>query len=374
MSKHIIPWLERPRNSVNIEKLMLRIACACIKERGDLYHLGQWCVTSRKTMKLPTWAPDFTSGICELAVKYASEGTSRLIQGSYNICGELLCLDCHLLDSIEWSHSIEDCSDLESIIEIVRGVERIIGERGEYGLFQEYIVSREGWASRKSFQVSRQELLQQLSQAEQILRKSTCCPASCLEQLRLVHDSVQRQSAAAFQSSQLIIEALWLLLNPSSPTRKRSTCLGEHLFLAWLYLASMEAHKDFQIDCANLPKAYGGLIYALMPTVMSGMERSDKDKVVEWTTKFTHEHLIQTKISQPEKECIFVTKRRLFGRTAAGEAHKGDVVSFLEGGWVPNILQRHEQFYSIKSFAYIEGLTEIKMKPANWEIERICLR
>ena len=348
---------------------MLRTASTCIEERGDLFHLGQWCVASRKTMNLSTWVPDFTSGICELAVEYASESTSRLIQGSYNICGELLCLDSHLLDTIVWSHSIDDCGDLESIIAIVQGLERIFRQQGERGLFLEYVVSREGWAAKTSPEESKQEILRQLSQGHDILSELRWCSETCLEQFRLVHDSVKRQSASS--SCQLIIEALWLLLNPSSRSRTRTTARpGEHLFLAWLYFASMVAQGDSRIRCADLPKAYGSFVSAFI-SIMFGIQRS---QVVEWTTDVVQEHLLQTKISQCEKECIFVTERGFLGRTVAGEASEGEVVSFLGGGWTPYILQRHEQFYSIKSFAYIEGLAEIGGKPANWEITRICLR
>lgn len=373
MSKHKIPWLEESSSRTDIEKLMLRTAWACIEERGDLYHLGQWCVTSRKRMNLPTWAPDFTSGTCELAVEYASEGTSKLIEGSYNPCGELLCLDAHLLDTIEWSHDINSHGDLQDILEIVQGLERIFRRQGKGGVFQEYAVPREGWIPRDSPENSKQELLRQLLQAHSVLRTSTWCPESCLDQLKVAHNSVERQSASP--SCQLVIEALWLLLNPSSRIRERYTnSPGEHLFLALLYVVSMQARQGFSISCAELPKAYGVFIFALMPVVLLGVQCSDEREVIEWTTKFIREHIIRTKISGYEKECVFVTKRGFLGRTAAGEASKGDVISILGGGWTPYILKQNEQFYSLKSFAYIEGLAEIRKKPANWKIERICLR
>ena len=208
LSKCPIPWLQKNDYDIDLKKLMWKTACTCIEERRDLYHLGQWSVTSRKTMNLPTWVPEFSAGICELAGKNASSTTARLVDGSYNICGNLLCLNAHLLDTIEWTHDIRDHGDLHSIFKIVQYLDQFFHESGECGLFGSYAATREGWIARKPAAIIKQETIRQLSEAEAILEKICWYPKAHLTHLRCAQRLVEQNMMPAYSDNQVIIEAL----------------------------------------------------------------------------------------------------------------------------------------------------------------------
>lgn len=135
--------------NVHIEELMEKTARICIQDRNDLYHLGPWCVASRKMMNLPTWVPDFTTGNCELACEYAFVETSRLIDGSYKICGKCMYLNCHLLDTIERVYTVGQRGDIENITVAIMDLETFFRERGDAGFFGKYVASRERWTERR---------------------------------------------------------------------------------------------------------------------------------------------------------------------------------------------------------------------------------
>ena len=376
LSKCTIPWLQKNDYDIDVKELMWKTACACIEERRDLYHLGQWCITSRKTMNLPTWVPEFTAGICELAVQHASRITGGLVDGSYNICGKLLCLNVHLLDTIEWTHDIKDHGDLHSIFKIVQYLDQLFRENDECGLFGSYAASREGWIARKSAAMIKRETVRQLSEAEAIFEKICWYPKAHLEHLRYAQRLVEQDMMPAYSDNQVIMEALWALLNPSSPTLKRTPApAGERLFLAWLYLMSLQTqkHEGVSIETASLPQAYGSFLLAILPVVTYGNTGADAKEVIAWTSKFISGHSLKTSISLCETECVFVTRKGFLGRTVAGEACKGDMIAFLGGGWTPYILERSAHFYKVKSFAYIEGVEKIAKLPAHCRIGRICL-
>lgn len=365
LTKLPIPWFERKRPSVPIEKLLRRTSRACIEQRDDIYHLGLWCIPSRRSLKaanLPSWVPDYTTGTCELAVQDASQAMSTLVGGTYEISGDNLYLNAHLLDTIEWSHDVGDCGDIENIMEIVVQLDERYKDNN--GLFGGYSAYHEGWIAASSPDEARRKTMVELSQAESILQDIPGYPTELLQELWIAKQNVYHGRTNTPDHTPRMLEILWSLLNPKTQFNTQTkSCLGEQLFLAWLYMTSRMATKKGTIHTGEMPNAYGNLMRTLLPLGLSGTGPPNAT-----------EHLSKTHISQCETECVFVTKRGFLGRTVANEVKPGDVVAFLQGGWTPYILEKKKDFFKIKSFAFVEGLSQLKTLAPGSKIERICLR
>jgi hypothetical protein len=123
-----------------------------------------------------------------------------------------------------------------------------------------------------------------------------------------------------------------------------------------------------------MPRAYGNFILALIPLILSGGTNANHLDTIDKVSKFAYEHLEKTTVSRCEAECIFMTERGFLGRTVVGKANSGDIVAFLQGGWTPYILNKKREFFSIESFAFVEGLSHLKSLAPGSKIERICLK
>ncbi|WPG99082.1 Hypothetical protein R9X50_00189000 [Acrodontium crateriforme] len=199
------------------DELMIHTARICITDRKDLYHLGQWSVTSRKgSSSLPTWAPDFTTGICEAAVEFASLEFSRLINGAYEIDHRNLYLNCHILDKIVRVYKIGDCGDSERIFPAVKDLEDFFRTTRIGSLFSSYIASNEDWNHRNQSRRATQEASKQLSEAKAIVNSIPDYPLAWYQGLTWEND----EPGTVVDSDKILnIEALWSLLNPQSPAR-----------------------------------------------------------------------------------------------------------------------------------------------------------
>jgi hypothetical protein len=379
LTKRPIAWFEQKRPSVTIEELLRRTAQGSIEQRNDLFHLGMWSIPSRRSSKiasLPSWIPDYTTGVCELGAQDAAADTSTLVGGKYEIKGDSLYLNAHLLDTVKWCHVVEDCGDIENITEIVYQLDELYEDTN--GLFGGYRAYHEGWIKASSSDEIRRKTMVELSQAESILQDIPGYPKHWLQELWNAKQDVYIGRSHTTDHKPRMLEELWSLLNP----KMQMTTLvkpppGEQLYLAWLYLTSwMTENKGCPRTrhTGEMPRSYGNLIRALLPLCLCSAEHPNAADYIDWGFKFGNEHLRRTHISQMETECVFATKRGFLGRTVANEVEPGDVVAFLQGGWTPYILEKKQGFFKIKSFAFVEGLSKLEALAPGSKIERICLR
>ena len=355
---------------ISIEELMRKTVWACIQERRDLYYLGLWCVASRKAMNLPSWAPDFTTGVCELACEHASSEMSRLINGLYEVANEKMYLNCHMLDTIENVYTIEHGAGVEHISTIISHIGEFFDKKGVAGLLQKYVTFQEGWVEEppenEDFEDSEQS-----STVESILKRIPGYSDALIDLVWDVGKTEDQQLQPHTRRDNFVIEALWSLLNPKSSVRHPpSAPPGEPLVLTLLYLISNLRSKT-QISPATLPNPYSNYIRALIPAMLLLFARAKH--TLDWVQDFMDSHMEKSLMSISELECIFLTSRGFLGRTTAGDVCQGDVVSLLGGGWTPYILQRQQSNYKIRTFAYVEGLYKLNRLPENCKIERIRL-
>jgi hypothetical protein len=181
--------------------------------------LGLRCLPSRKAVNLPSWVPDYTTGACELAIQNASYTTSRLVDKKYEISGDCLHLNAHLLDTVEWSHVVEDCGDIENIMNIIFELDEHFKEAN--GILAEYRAYHEGWIEASSPDEVRRKTMIELSKAESILQDMPGYPKQWLKHLWDGRQQLYQRRDRTPDHRPTMLEALWSLLSPETTMTTR---------------------------------------------------------------------------------------------------------------------------------------------------------
>ena len=90
-----------------VEELFNKVASFIINDRNDLYLWGNKSTLGKRTLKIPTWVPEWTGHTDDFATEYYNPTFSRLVRGNYSIYGATLHVDVHILDTIEFCWPLE---------------------------------------------------------------------------------------------------------------------------------------------------------------------------------------------------------------------------------------------------------------------------
>ena len=341
-----------------IEELFVNVASFIINDRNDLYLWGNKSTLGKRTLKIPTWVPEWTGHTDDFATEYYNPTFSRLVRGNYSIYGATLHVDVHILDTIEFCWPLES----EDITQVVSELEHLFKRKGST-LLDRYIGG--------DLKLNRDEDLNDLTPNNRrlhslanifaIISMLKSCPNTLLQTL----SNIGKLDDDNFEDSMLNIEAFWSAMNPTTMLRLATPVpRGEQLFISWLCMTGLR-QKNFNIK--DIAKGYGYWFIACLDMMTN-------DSTLDFLKRLCVEHLARSaRLPDVEDECVFVTKEGYFGRSRLGEVRKGHVVAIVGGGYVPYILEKRDKNYALVSHAYVEGLMGLRELPTWMSIQRIGL-
>lgn len=354
-----------PDYSKSIEEVFYEAASHIIRLRKDLYLWSNKTLMSRRTMpKLPSWVPEWTMESCEEALEFARPEFSRCLSGNPAIRGNALLVNGHLLDEIDTIYAIKDEKD---VLELVIRLEEWLKQRDNsmfgayYGDFQNLADQTMSGSATASDRLREENK----SEASQLLSKFQDVPPILAD---IIHNTAFK-AGHSLDDKQLNIEALWSTLTAVFNRRiKMPKPLGYRLFLAMLYVLPRLAWTHGNVQ-GGLPKGFDIWIIAAACLLS---EKTKSDLLTEiFSEHFERYDRFRHMLME---DCLFVTKKGIFGRAPAEAVKQGQIVAILGGAYVPFLLKKSESHYELISHAYLEGIMSIESLPANWKVNRIEIK
>jgi hypothetical protein len=125
-----------PDYTKTTQQVFLEAATCIIRDRKDLYLLGNKILFAKRTMPdVPTWVPEWTGPTTESSTEHYSTNLSQCLDGKIDIQGRSLFVNALLLDSIECVYPI---ADDEMILQAFSGIKREFA-KADKSLFDAYI-------------------------------------------------------------------------------------------------------------------------------------------------------------------------------------------------------------------------------------------
>lgn len=341
-----------------LSSVFVEAATCIISDRQDLYLWGSKSSYSNRTRKdLPSWVPEWTGVNCEEAIEYFRHGQEFkcLLPGNYDIHGQSLHVDSHIVDEIEFSAPVDT---EEQIIDVMLDLH----QRG-FDFFGRYMGGAvEGEPSHET--VHLESDLRQSNMVDVFWVVFTFSRVSDL--LINVLAGLFKARYHPLDQAQLNIEALWAVLTPITSLRPQTKCKPpcERLFLMALLFLAFDAGRRGRCSIPHgRPKMYSQwAIAAIILMNTSG----------DSLTELLFEHLSRSNMK--EQEQVFFTKKGYFGRARLPNLKRDCVVAIIGGAWIPYILEPCDRHYRLYSHAYVEGIMNWKRLPRSALVEQIELK
>jgi hypothetical protein len=350
----------RPDYTKTTQQVFLEAATCIIRDRNDLYLLGNKILFVKKTMlDIPTWVPEWTGPTTESSTEHYSTSLSQCLDGGIEIQGRSLFVNALLLDSIERVYSI---TDDDMILQAFLGIKQEFAKSGK-SLFDAYVAENRYHSASASAKCSRDSWADNLGQAFALITRLPHVPQLLLEIL----SDLGRFTPHTLDGTTLNVESLWSAMVPHSRLRPQTEVpICEKLFLAaQIILALEETIRTGVMHTGELPKGYG-------PWMMAAALIVHTDICL--TSAFQEMYEKHTLRSNTEDECIFITSLGYLGRAPYPAISRGQVITMLGGGYVPYILERHHNHYKLISHAYVEGIMHWRRIPNGMAVERLEIR
>lgn len=341
-----------------LSSVFVEAATCIISDRQDLYLWGSKSLYSNRTMRdLPSWVPEWTGINCEEATEYFHHGSEfkRLLPGNYDIRGQSLHVDSHIVDEIVFSAPVDT---EEQIIDVMLNLH----QRG-IDFFGRYV----GGATESKSSHGTAHL-------EPNLRQSNIVDVFwIILTFSRVSDRLINVLAGLFKARdhpldqyQLNVEALWAVLTPTTILRPQVKCKlpCERLFLiALLFLAFSTGGWGRHSIPGGRPKMYSR--WAIAAVILM---KTSGDCLVE----LMFEHLSRSNMKAQEH--FFLTRKGYFGRASLPNLKRDCVVAIIGGAWIPYVLEPCDGHYRLYSHAFVEGIMNWERLPRCALVQRIELK
>lgn len=350
----------RPDYTKTTQQVFLEAATCIIRDRNDLYLLGNKILFVKRTMlDIPTWVPEWTGPTTESSTEHYSANLSHCLDGGIEIQGRSLFVNALLLGSIERVYPI---TDDDMILQAFLGIKQEFAKTGK-SLFDAYVADNRYHSASVSAKCSRDSWVDNLGQAFALITRLPYVPQLLLEIL----SELGRFTPHTLDGAALNVESLWSAMVPHSRFRRQTKApICEKLFLAaQIILALTKTSITGAIDTRGLPKGYGqwmmaaALIFNTNICLTSALQ------------EIYSEHAFR---SNTKDECIFITSLGYLGRAPYPAISSGQTITILGGGYVPYVLERHGNHYKLISHAYVEGIMHWQSIPDGMAVERLEIR
>lgn len=349
-----------PDYSKPISQVFREAAAHMILFRNDLYLWSSKSLASTRTIAgLPSWAPEWTMPPCEEAIEFASQRFSGCLPGNYEIDGDDLFVDGHVLDEIS---EVFHLGGPAETMGLVNGLRRWLRARGS-NLFSKYPVPCPDSTHDKSYKCR----LQSAAAEADLLLASYGGLSGCVKKLLQDikgADEARDEVKSGFDN----IKSLWLVLTSVSDHRLGHEKHCGHLLplstLFWYSYVTSTGSPSAVTE--KIPDRYcKWLQLALLPLI------SPRSKIARDTLQ-----QLASLINTPGyiNDCFFVTKNGFFGRAPADSTKAGLSVAILGGAWVPVLLERHRDHHKLISHTYVEGIMSMCSLGAESDLKRLRLR
>ncbi|KAK7179105.1 HET-domain-containing protein [Paraphaeosphaeria sporulosa] len=342
------------------QQVFLEAATCIIRDRKDLYLLGNKTLFAKRTMPdIPTWVPEWTGPTTESSTEHYSHNLSQCIDGKIEIQDRSLFVNALLLDSIERVYPI---ADDEMILQAFSGIKEEF-EKADISLFDAYVADNRRGSASASPKCSIDSWIDNLGQVFALITRLPRVPQLLLEIFR----DFGRFTPHELDGTTLNIESLWSAMVPQSSLRPRTEApICEKLFLAVQVIFSLtNTSRTGVMHTKGLPKGYGP--WMLAATLIAHTE-------ISLTPAFREIYSKHALRSNTEDECIFITSSGYLGRAPYPAISKGQIITILGGGYVPYVLERHDNHYKLISHAYVEGVMHLQRIPDDMTMERLEIR
>jgi hypothetical protein len=349
-----------PDYAKTTEQVFLEAATCIIRDRNDLYLLGNKILFVKRTMlDIPTWVPEWTGPTAESSTEHYSANLSQCLDGGIQVQGRSLFVNALLLDSIERVYPIADDN---MILQAFLGIEQELAKAGK-SVFDAYVAENRHHEASASAKCSMDSWVHNLGQAFALITRLPHVPQLLLEIL----SKLGRFTSHELDGTTLNIESLWSAMVPHSCVRPQTEApICEKLFLAaQIMLSWMNTNKTGVVHTGGLPKGYGPWMMAAALIIHTGIFS---------TSAFQEMYSKHALRSNTEDECIFITRKGYFGRAPYPAISRGQIITILGGGYVPYVVEKHHNHYRLISHAYVEGVMHWSRIPDEMAVERLEIR
>jgi hypothetical protein len=363
----IVPDYKKP-----IDEVFIEAAAQIINERQDLYLWGLNTLLSARSPEmrlLPTWVPEWTGTNNEEGTRGFSRHLSTFVPGYFEIQGRRLLVD-GIVDKIAWVAPKlgSDILFLAQLFPLLAHLEESLSKDGS-GLLKPY---PEGFSDTGSPEETSGSLilgidyLRRLRVFIQILVEFIPDITRLISELQCIVLPLKSDNVTSN------LESLWFVLTPAPPfTTLKPPPLGEKLFLACLYLGS--THNATLQPVIRIDDFLSTIPMELMIWTIAALYLHAPGNKLRriFMSAFYRQHLMRFRM---DRESFFLTKKGRFGRAPSSDVKANHTVAILGGAWSPHILEKHESYYKVVSYAYVQGLEDLKAPLGNMPVERIELR
>jgi hypothetical protein len=349
-----------PDYAKTTQQVFLEAATCIIRDRNDLYVLGNKILFVKRTMlDIPTWVPEWTGPTTESSTEHYSAKLSQCLDGEIEIQGRSLFVNALLLDSIEGVYPI---ADDDTILQAFLGIEQEFAKAGK-SLFGAYLADNRYHAASTSAKCSKDSWVHNLGQAFALITRLPYVP---LLLLKILAD-LGRFTPQKLDGTTLNVESLWSAMVPHSCLRPQTEVpICERLFLATqIILSRIKTSRTGVISTGGLPKGYGPWMMAAALIVHTGICS---------TSAFQEMYSKHALRSNTEDECIFITRKGYLGRAPYPAISRGQIITILGGAYVPYVIEKHHNHYKLISHAYVEGVMHWWRIPQGMAVERLEIR